>query len=135
MEFMTDFFQTFEEQSADMPQWVHLWMNWMGIIFLAALPFIFHKWGARLALITFFVLTLPAAAVAVQLTGSIHWISAVHIILWPPLLYYLLSRDVFGPNSRLFSLYGIWALLASLTIIISLGFDIFDVYRLLTGQK
>ena len=135
MEYILEFFREFQEQSKDLPDWVNTWMRFMGIVFFSGFFFIFHKWGARIALGMMLFLNVPASAVVTDLTGNIDWIAAVHLVLWTPVLYYLLTRDVFGPGAKNFSFYGVWAIVMSATIAISLGFDLWDTIRLILGTK
>jgi len=135
MDYILEFFRVFQEQRQDLPDWVNLWMNWMSIVFGVGLLFIFHKWGARLAIGMMLFLNVPASAFITDLTGNIDWISVVHLIFWTPVLYYLLTRDVFGPNANRKSFYGVWAMVMSATMAISLIFDSIDTVRLILGTK
>lgn len=135
MDYILDFFREFQAQAQDLPAWVNMWMNWMGIVFGLGFFFIFTRWGARLAIGMMLFLNVPASAFVTDLTGNIDWISVVHLIFWTPVLYYLLTRDVLGPNANRRSLYGVWAILMSATMAISLAFDAWDTIRLIMGTK
>ena len=135
MDYILDFFREFQAQSQDLPDWVNLWMNWMGIVFFTGFLFVFRHWGARLALLMMFFLNVPASAFVTDLTGNIDWISVVHLIFWTPVLYYLLTRDIFGPNANPRSAYGVWAIVMASTMAISLAFDAWDTVRLIAGTK
>lgn len=135
MEFILEFFREFREQAQDLPAWVNMWMNFMFFVYATGLLFIFHKWGARLAVGMLLFLNVPASAVVTDITGNIDWIAAVHLVLWTPVLYYLVTRDVFGPKAKPLSPYGIWAIVMSATIAISLAFDSWDTIRLILGTK
>lgn len=135
MDYILEFFRTFQEQAQDLPDWVNLWMNWMGLVYFSGFLFIFHKWGARLAVGMMLFLNVPASAYITDVTGNIDWIALVHLILWPPVLYYLLTRDVFGADAKPKSLYGVWAITMSATMAISIAFDAVDFVRLLMGTK
>lgn len=135
MDYILDFFREFQAQAQDLPDWVNMWMNWMGLVFFTGVFFIFHKWGARLALGMMLFLNVPASAFVTDLTGNIDWISVVHLVLWTPVLYYLLTRDVLGPNANRRSVYGVWAIVMSATMATSLGFDTWDTIRLILGTK
>ncbi len=135
MEFILEFFREFREQAQDLPDWVNMWLRFMGVVYFAGLLFIFRHWGARFAVGMMLFLNVPASAVITDVTGNIDWIAAVHLVLWPPVLYYLLTRDVFGPNAKPLSPYGIWAIAMSATMAISLAFDVWDTIRLILGTK
>ncbi|MGB0922113.1 MAG: hypothetical protein ACPG06_10410 [Alphaproteobacteria bacterium] len=135
MEYILDFFREFQAQRQDLPDWVNLWMRWMSLVFVAGIPFVFFKWGARITIGMMLFLNVPASAFVTDMTGNIDWISVVHLVFWTPVLYYLLTRDVFGPDAKPKSLYGVWAITMSATMAISLGFDGWDTIRLILGTK
>ncbi len=135
MDYILNFFREFQEQAQYLPDWVNMWMNFMGLVFGTGLLFVFTRWGARLALGMMLFLNVPASAFVTDVTGNIDWISVVHLVLWTPVLYYLLSRDVFGPNANPRSFYGVWAIAMSATMAISLAFDSWDTIRLIMGTK
>ncbi|TNE58920.1 MAG: hypothetical protein EP340_03965 [Alphaproteobacteria bacterium] len=109
---------------------VTLWINWMMVIFLSSVLFAWKHPAARYALIVIF-LTIPAAVVLYTLSGKIHLIGLAHIILWTPLFYYLLTREIRGSNFNLRTPFGVWAVLLTATIFISLVFDVRDTLRVL----
>jgi len=121
-------------QTAELPQWVQLWMNWMMIVFLAAILFVKNHVAARVALGTF-LLTFLAAFGLFYLTRNIHLFSLVHLVLWTPLLVYLYKKELRPGNVALATPYGIWLILLCATIAISLIFDVRDAALALTGQK
>ncbi len=113
---------------------VQLWMNWMGLIFIASVLFVWKHTGARLALFVI-LLSMPSALIIYNMTGTVHLLGIGHLILWGPLLYWLVTRDIRGPDFKIASPYGIWVLLISATIATSLLFDVRDIYLVLTDQK
>jgi len=113
---------------------VGLWMDWMGIVFLASILFAWKRIGARLALLVV-VLTMLGANVIYVTTGNVHLFGIAHLIFWAPLLYFLVTREIRVPNFKAASPYGIWLLLISATIVISLVFDVRDIFLVSTGQK
>lgn len=135
MDYILEFFREFQAQRQDLPDWVNMWMQWMSLVFAAGLLFIFTRWGARLAIGMMLFLNVPASAFVTDITGNIDWISVVHLIFWTPVLYYLVTRDVLGPNAKLKSPYGIWAIAMSATMAVSLIFDFSDTIRLILGTK
>jgi len=132
---MLEFINDIQTQFAALPAGVSLWVMWMMAVFFAATPFSLKHRSARFALLTFFGFTFLGAGIAVWLTGSIHWIALVHLIFWPPLLFYLMKHEISGPNFEVKSIYGIWIVLLTITIIISLIFDVRDTAMLLQGSK
>lgn len=119
---------------------VKMWINWMGIIFLSSLFFVWKRKPARYVLLAM-LLTLPLGFLVWKLSNSIHLIGIAHLILWLPLLIYLYKVEYSKSTSsaarpdRLKSSYYIWLSLLILTIVISLIFDVRDIALVLMGQK
>lgn len=104
---------------------VKMWMNWMLLIFLASLLFVWkHK--TAWAILAAFLLTLPFALYIFNITQSVPLIGLAHIALWPPLAVFLVLMEFKGEKSRLKTPYGIYLVLLLTTITISLYFDIRD---------
>lgn len=121
---------------------VAMWINWMGIVFLASLVFVWKRKTARFALLAI-VLTLPAGILVWKLTGNVHLIGIAHILLWTPLAVIIYLRE-FCPTGtwpdvafkdRFKSPYFIWVCLLFITICISLIFDVRDIFLVLSGAK
>ena len=87
---MFDLFKEMITQFKALPMPVLLWVSWMGFIFALAFFYAHERKAARFAILTFFVFTFLGAGIAFYFMGSIHWIAVIHLIVWPPLLYYLL---------------------------------------------
>lgn len=132
---MLDLLNNIITQFQALPVGVSIWVTWMGAIFLAALAFASKRKTARFALLTFFVFTFLGAAIAVWLTGSIHWIGLVHLIVWPPLFIHLVNHEIRDRDFKPKSTYGIWVILLTITMTVSLLFDLRDVFFLFTGSK
>ncbi|MFK5978020.1 MAG: hypothetical protein QM488_03935 [Rhizobiaceae bacterium] len=132
---MLDLFKTTIIQFQALPLGVSIWVNWMGALFMLAFVFAFKHKAARFALFTFFVLTIMGAMIAVWLTGSIHWIALVHLIVWPPLLVHLINREIRNDGFEPKSFYGVWVILLTITMVVSLLFDLRDVVLVFAGNK
>jgi hypothetical protein len=113
---------------------VGIWINWMGLIFLASLIFVYRHVSARFILGTI-ILTAPLALVIFKKTGSPHLIGVAHILLWLPLGVYLVKTEVLHKTVKLRSAYGVYLVLLLATITISLVFDIRDTLLILLGMK
>lgn len=119
-----------------------IWMNWMMVMFLSSLVFIAKFKTARWAIATILG-TFLLAAIVWRLTHNVHLFAIPHIILWPWLALYLwrstLSRRAKMINPYPDNLYSkahmLWASLLFATIIISLVFDVRDVFLVMTGGK
>ena len=59
----------------------------------------------------------------------------VHLILWLPLLLYLVQREVRTESFEPRSTYGIWTFLVTATIAVSLAFDVRDIALVAMGAK
>lgn len=121
---------------------VKVWMNWMSTVFLASLIFV---WKFKAARFTFLALLLTGvgAVIVWTLTKNIHLLGIVHLVVWFPLAVYLWktvlskpTRSELSPNPTLYSrAFFIWVILLFATIVISLLFDVRDIYLVLTGAK
>lgn len=131
---MSELINQMNSQTAELPEWVQLWMNWMMVVFVAAILFVKNHVAARMALGTF-LLTLAGAIGVFYLTRNIHLFSLVHLALWTPLLVYVYSKELRSGNTRLGTPYGIWLILLCATMLISLVFDVRDAVLALTGLK
>ncbi len=113
---------------------VTMWINWMSLIFIASILFVYKHVSARIIVGTLFLTMLLAYGIFSQ-TKSAHLIGVAHILLWLPLAIYLVKAELVGKTRDLISPYGIYLILLLATIIISLFFDIRDTLLILTGSK
>lgn len=132
---MLDLLNNVLNQFGALPTGVLIWVGWMGAIFTAALFFVSTRKAARFALLTFYGLTFIGSSIAIWFTGSIHWIGLVHLIFWPPLLFYLIRHEITDAGFKIRSVYGIWVILLIATMVVSLIFDLRDVVQLFQGSK
>jgi len=121
---------------------VRLWMNWMMLIFFASLTFIAKFKPARVTFIAIIV-TVFFALITWMLTKNIHLFGVPHLIVWTPLAWYLWS-SVLSTDARIkiqamtgvySKVYFVWVCLLFVTIIVSLVFDVRDVFLVMTGVK
>lgn len=132
---MAEMMAEFSAQMNALPQAVQYWMQWMMLVFALSIVFAWWYVPARWVFVTFFVLTIAGAYGQFYFTQSVHWIAAVHLVLWIPLLVYLVGTVMRRPDFRAASPFGIWLILVVLTMLVSLAFDARDVFLLLNGQK
>lgn len=121
-------------QMAELPMAVNMWMNWMALVFMASLVFVKNHKGARYALAAF-ALTLPIAFLTFYLTRNVHLFSVPHFLVWIPLLVYFCMKEDLLKKPYFKDAYSIWLVLVSVTISVSLIFDVRDVYLVITGAK
>jgi hypothetical protein len=122
------------EQMAVLPQWVQYWMNWMMLIFLVSVVFVWKFKASRYVLLTF-AFTMPVGMLVFYLTHHAHLLGITHIILWGPLLFGLIKYEVKREEFQFRSIYGVWLSLLMLTIAVSLVFDVRDIVMVLLGYK
>ena len=117
-----------------LPPMIQYWMNWMLAIFMGSMFFIMRHKPARMVMLTF-VVSMPVALLLFYFTENIHLFGIVHLVLWLPLLIFLFKKVLKAPDFKMQSLYGVWVILLSNTIFISLLFDIRDIALVLLGKK
>lgn len=98
------------------------WMTWMSLVFASSLWFAVKHHPARWALLVG-LLTKPASLGIVYLLGTEAW-GLSHILLWTPLLIHLWRKR---GRSRTRESYGFWLRALMITIVVSLGFDLYEV--------
>ena len=119
---------------ADTTPSVQLWMNWMSLMFMLSLVFVWKKVGARFVLAAV-VLGLICAVVIFKLTGDPWLLGISHILFWMPLLWILYRVDISKPGFSWKTPYGVWLAVLMVTIVVSLVFDFRDVAMVLLGKR
>ncbi len=113
---------------------VKIWLNWMLAIFLASILFVWKHKSARVILAAFF-LTIPVAMLVFETSRNPHLLGIPHLIVWTPLVVYLLrSEKLIGTGASL-SIYNVYLYLLLATIITSLVLDVRDVTLVVAGLK
>lgn len=121
---------------AGMSQVVKLWVNWMMLTFIVAIPLAFKYVQARWAVLAL-LLTGLGAIIVWKLTQNVHLFGIVHFVVWLPLAIYL-WKTVLSKSARSKSqprLLLIWACIIVATISVSLVFDARDIFLISTGAK
>ena len=113
---------------------VTMWINWMMVVFLLSIVFVWKHKPARLVLVAI-ILTGPLGFLVWSLTGKVHLIGIAHLLLWAPLAIYLYLRVISLEEFKIKSAYGVWVCLLMTTILISLIFDVRDIFLVLSGAK
>jgi len=126
---------TLNELIALQPAWVGIWLNIL-LFGAFALPLALIFWSqSRMAGIVTVVASL-AGGVGVQWMfsqmGYVKLLGLPHIIVWLPLVFYLL-RQIKQPDMPQWPVRIMWFIL--ITICISLAFDIVDVVRYVLGER
>ena len=113
---------------------VELWMNWMVIIFMCSLLFAWRNKEARWAFAAL-VISLPTALLIFKLWGNVHLFALAHLLWWTPLLVYLILSFQRQEKFKQWGALRLWHHLLCITIVISLIFDLRDVYLVISGVK
>ncbi len=116
---------------------VQIWMLWMVVILSASILFVAKHTQARWALLVA-LMTAVGGFILWRVTNNVHLLGIVHLILWVPLALYLWRRGLSKtarPLTQSYRLFFGWMCLLLTTIVISLVFDIRDLYPIFTGQK
>jgi len=113
---------------------VQMWMNWMVLIFLCSILFVWKHVPARFVLGAFFLGAI-IALVIFNINPNPHLLGISHLLVWVPLAIYLYRKVVRSDTFRPASPYGIWIVLLLATIAISTVFDIRDLVLVAMGQK
>lgn len=131
-----DMMQEIDAQMLEIKPWVQAWINWMMLVFVSSLLFVWKNKEARWALLSF-VLTLPLANLVFYFWGTVHLFGIAHLICWTPLLIYLWKIWKEDPEKKLlrWSPFKVWMFLLMLTISISLPFDVYDIAMVILGKK
>lgn len=121
-------------QMAELPSWVQIWMDWMMVIFLSSLFFVWKHKGARWVALSL-ILSMPLGILVFYLSNTVHLLGIVHLLLWSPILIYIMRVEFKSDDFKLRSPYGVWTILLMVTIVISLLFDIRDLIIVMMGLK
>lgn len=116
---------------------VKLWMNWMMLVFAASLIFVWKFKPARWVLAAFIATGFVGFGIW-SLTQNIHLLGIAHLLLWLPLAVYLWKGVLSGtakPAWASHKIFFFWVLLVFVTIMISLVFDVRDIFLVMTGAK
>ena len=119
-----------EAYLAASPAWVQTWMGWMSFAFVSSLWFALARAEARWVLLVG-IATVPVSNVILYLFGVSRIWGLGHILLWTPLLIYLIKRRP-GFDHR--SAFSVWLHALMATVAISLAFNAVDVARWALGD-
>ena len=131
---MKEMMEQISAQMEMLPAIVQYWVNWMGLVFIVSILFVWKKKAARFALLSM-ILTMAIGLGIFHYTETIHLLGVGHILFWAPLLYYLARHEITSDAVSLKSVYGVWLCLLMATISISLIFDVRDIVLVMMGSK
>ena len=129
-----------EAMAAETSDAVRLWMNWMMLVFISSLAFVAKFKAARWTFLAI-IGTIVLALITWVVSKNIHLFGIPHLLIWTPLAVYL-WKSTLSPTSRLGMPEGVyskahivWVSLLFVTILISLVFDVRDVFLVASGVK
>ena len=141
-----DMNEIYATMSAETTYAVKLWMRWMMFIFILSLAFVKGYKTARWAFLAI-IATIICGAITWALSKNVHLFGIPHLIVWTPLAIYIWKHTL-SPRARAavppanvntsglyHKAFMFWATLLFITILISLVFDVRDVYLVATGVK
>lgn len=123
---MTDFVSHLLQQAV----WIQVWVAWMGLVNMASMAFLRER-EAKVVLAVF-AGNFVFMTLLFELNGFNRLLGLSHVILWTPLMIYLLRR-LQAVNAV--GWYGAWLRVLLLTNGASLIFDYADVIRYLLGER
>ncbi len=117
-----------------LPLWVNVWRGWMFLIFGLAVLFVVWRAEARWLAVTMIVSVFAYNLVS-MFSGVGRFPSIAFLVFWSPLAVYCYRRrGRLARASRFDRIYFAWLTLALVTLVISLGFDTYNVlYSLVRG--
>jgi len=125
---------TFEEATALLPMWVQIWLNFL-LLGAFILPITLLIWKqTRITGIITLLASVIASFVIMSMydkLGLVRLLGLPHIIFWTPIVIYLLKQFQRADVPKIPK--GIIAVI-TVTIVISLVFDYYDVIRYFLGD-
>lgn len=122
---------TLFSQIMEQPPAILYWVYWLMIINTASILFIIHRVEARWTLAAWLLNGIIIMPYLYDQFGFVRLLGLAHIIVWTPLLVYLLQRRA---HFALPSITGIYFWLLIVTNAVSLGFDYVDLARYFLGD-
>ncbi len=127
--------EAFDADILLLPQWVQVWINFLGaVIVVSTLAFLIRKETRLLgvAMIVSMALVIPTMIWMHGQMGMVRLLGIVHVVFWTPLVIYMWKVLQSGEHGRIYTTI-LWITLATLSV--SLAFDIADVIRWLLGER
>lgn len=111
------------------PLWLQAWVGWMMLINTASLVFLKQP-SARVVLVAW-IGNIITMSVLYEMVGYVRLLGLSHVIWWTPLAIYLYKQRA---QFDVQTLFGKWARVLLVTIIVSLVVDYIDVVRYFMGD-
>ena len=113
---------------------VRAWLNFMTLVLVVGgAVFMFSHTTALLVFLSA-IASLVAAIFLFGLFQNIYVLGATHIPLWGPLVAYIIATE-FAGGADVSQPYTIWLATAVLVMVVSLIFDVRDLYLVLTSGR
>ncbi len=114
-----------------------IWMTWMGLVFFVSVLFMWRRMPARIVFLAM-IATMASVLYIWTLTKNVHLFGVAHLLIWLPLAIYLWvsvlrkkARENYADKRQFY----IWVWLLFVTIIVSLIFDVRDIYLVMMDLK
>ncbi len=127
--------EAFDADAQLLPMWVQHWMNFIGIVLiLSTLAFLFRKDTRMLGVYQLVSIVFTAVTIMWMHSqmGMVRLLGISHIIVWTPLVIYLWQRVRNNPPGPVYRVI-MWVTL--LTLVATLAFDYYDVFRYIMGER
>lgn len=114
---------------------VMIWANFMGLVLVAGSAIFMFSHGAALLV---FAATMAAFVIAFalyQFRPNIYVIGIPQLFLWTPLVAYLYRTEFAGGAADFSQWFAIWLGVALATMVISILFDVRDLYLVITQGR
>jgi len=129
---MLEVIQNFSADIETSPQWVILWVRFLGLMMALSIPFAFVNKEARLMVLVAAV-TMPLILWLYSIFGYQRILGLAHIVAWTPYVIYLWARRSHWRVTETFS--GKYIALLFIVLCISLVMDYTDVFRYFLGER
>ena len=113
---------------------VRAWLNFMTLVLVVGGAVFMFSHTTALMVFLSAIASLVAAIFLFGLFQNIYVLGATHIPLWGPLVAYILATE-FAGGADFTQPYIVWLATASLVMVISLIFDLRDLYLVLTAGR
>lgn len=122
---------TFMSGLNSMPWYWQVWVNLLGLVNFA-IPLFFLKRAEARAVLGAILCAATLMVALTAATGFTRLLGLAHIVVWVPLMVYLLRRL---PDVPARGFYGLWLRAVVLIDLVSLVIDVSDVIRYLGGER
>lgn len=114
---------------------VMIWLNYMALLLLVGSALFMFSYTTALIVFLATVISGIGAFALFQFYPNIYVVGIPQLVFWSPLLVYIYAKEFAGGTADFSQPFIIWLMIASLTMLISLLFDIRDLYLVATRGR